>query len=233
MAIIEKQFTTPTRTSRNIDYIATLPKFKEMISISTNTGSATFSLVDGSKDQVKIMCRSGTYYDYYDGTYWVEGDSYTLDVSAGNRVITEYAKYSGGSWSYSHSTYSGASLTYNYRDSQGYYGTLDYRDSGRDTVYFDAPSNPYEGQTYATHTITRYGDVYYGRVQKDGYWAGSYTYYYRYIINIKYKSGGLELKVRIDDQIRNASEGWVKIDGALKEIDTLNIKVDDVIKERV
>ena len=230
MAGITKQFTTNESISRTQTLTVTLPKLKEVLNVTVNTGTATYENVVGNEEQIRLTLTGGVTTRTVDNSYWVSAHTKTETRPASRgREIHVWEVYSGGRWKYDESREIGASLSIPFDDGT-YKGDLHFTETSRNRVDNAYPSNPKEGDVWRIYILYLRGH-YEGSVTRPGYTVYDYTNYYQYIITVKYKETGFEWLIRVNNALRTASVGWVKVDEQLREIDTAHIKINGELKE--
>ena len=230
--------TTPSSTSTTHYYTFTVPNFKEFKGVSVNTGRVSVESIVGNT--IKVKCTGGSYYtsSYGGGSYEPSHSKY-VSIPGCTVTYSEWWEWGGGNsgWWYDYLYYgncSSSSYRYSY-NSDGYSGQLScdyqYELYDRDLPY-TLPKNPSDGTKVYIREAANYYN-YGGTVTRPGYDTTWYNYYYRYVITLEYEERGVEMTLKINDQLKKADEAWIKIDGELKSIDTLNMNINGALKEGV
>ena len=209
-------------------------------------------------DSIYVTAQTSSYYNSggYSGSLssYLYSGSYTSSDSKIESLNKQF--WAASRWEWNGTTWDkvegGAmvvddSLPY---DSDGYSGIL-FKDSfvsSEGSIVLVANGPDYDGTTigqsvmYTANSIWKYqGTVikpaidtrvyrYQGTVTKPASDTRYYTYYYQYVITITVKTFP-QFSMKLDNEIKTSVDGWVKIGGELKQISTITIKDNGVLKE--
>lgn len=226
-------FNLPESSSRTQTHIVTIPKLKEILSSVTNTGNVTVKKIEGEK--VTIEVTGGSYSRYEQRGSYTPGDSKTISMYPGyTETRKEYYRKQGSSWVFWKWVTDPAPSSYVY-NVDGYSGTLS---STATTTLVTSESYPLppttEGFSEGEGNLTQYvvrSVMYRGTVTKPAVDNTYYIYYYKYNVTINYEEKGFNLQVKKDGALKLANQGWVKIGGALRPIEKMQVKKDGTLRE--
>lgn len=227
--------TTPSSTSSTHYYTFTVPNFKEFTGVSVNTGRVSVESIEGNV--IRVKCSGGSYYSkVYGGGSYTPSHTRTETQSGPNMVYNEWWVCYNGRWALDWKyNYAAWNEVRNYGpDSQGYEGVLRAKTTEVSNTLFDPslPSTCTPGQTISGGSQV-WSVVFTGSVTRPAEDTTWHYYYYRYNITLHYEERGVEMTLKVNNQLKKADEVWVMIDGELKTIDNLQMKIDGKLKEGV
>jgi len=171
-------------TSRNRSQTVTIPKLKNIVSVSVNTGNVSHTI---NGETVTINVSNGTYTRYTTSSYVDTIDVNTYRVSYPG-ISLNYI-WMGSTHGWAEGSTGGVPRTASY-NSNGYTGVLNYSSEYMNAGTSSGPPS-YPGKTLyevvTGYTCTKTG-VYDGKASKN---ITNYTYYYAYTVTITYLANDL------------------------------------------